>query len=606
MKEIRRFFALDLIILYLVTASILFIPLLSGDAHILYLFGLCGIYFILLSGFNLCAAVAGQISFGHGGLYALGAYTCVLLVMKGGWPWIPSALAGIFASLIGGIILALTAYGLKAFYLGMSTTAFGWILYKIIWAWISFTGGEPGLPVKPAAIGGFQLLELELIYIIAGLALFSLVISRNILNSRMGRALRAISANEVVAFAAGVNVTKYKFIIFVISAFFAGLAGVLYAYFTMFVDPSLSSLETSFSFIIILIIGGWASIFGPIAGSILYVIVPSYFLFLKEHWVMIWGVILICILLLSPKGLVGIFSNILSKLKLSIKFSFSRRPKENLQEKEIRLRVWEGPRYLANNEPITLSVKGVSKNFGGLKAVNNVDLTIRHGRIHSLIGPNGSGKTTLVNLITGFYPIDKGEIILDGKRIDNLHRHQIVDLGLSRTFQGANICEGMNVLDNVMIGRHCRMRSGWFSCAFATSFARREERESKDLALSLLKYVGLADKAFQDAENLGDGERRLLEIVRAVATNPRILILDEPVSSLSNEEIMAVMEKLRELSKQGLAIFLIEHHIEAVMAVSEIISVLNFGNKIAEGGPQEIKNNEDVLTAYLGRKGKFN
>ncbi len=592
----RRYFATDLVAFYLLTACLVIVPLLTNDAHLLHLCGLCGIYFILLAGFNLCAGTAGQISFGHGALFALGGYTTALLVMKGGVPWIPSALIAICVALTGGVILAATGYGIKAFYLGLSTTACGWILYKVLWAWISFTGGEPGLPVKVASIWGFELWETRIIYPIAGFALFSLVVCRNIMFSRVGRALKAISANEIIAQAVGVNVDRYKFMIFVLSAFFAGIAGIFYAYFTMFVDPSLSSLDTSFSFVIILVIGGWATVFGPILGAVLFIVLPAYFSFLQEHWALIWSLLLIVILLLSPKGLWGIFSDFLNR------FSSLRRPAEKKSSPPEIQNIPNDLSFLRKSEPCLLSLRNVSKSFGGLKAIENVSIDIEKGRIHALIGPNGSGKTTLVNLMTGFYKCDSGEINFNGTRIDTLSPHQIVNLGISRTFQGALVCEGMNLIDNISIGQFPRTKAGVFSCAFAPPTACREERGITERSRRLISLVDLARFVNTDAESLGDAQRRWLEILRALANNPKILILDEPVSGLIYEEVKGVMENLQRLRDEGIAILLIEHHMEAVMAISDVITVLNFGNKIAEGTPEEIRNNEAVLTAYLGKK----
>jgi ABC-type branched-subunit amino acid transport system ATPase component/ABC-type branched-subunit amino acid transport system permease subunit len=595
--RVRRFLAPDLIGIYLLSIGIVLIPLLTGNLHVQHLCVISGIYIILLSGFNLCAGVTGLVSFGHGALYALGAYSTVLFVTKAGWPWIPSMAAGIITALVGGAIFAATGYRAKAFYLGLSTLACGWIVFKVLWNWIDLTGGQPGIPVPVASIWRFELWESELSYVIAGSVLFSLVVTRNIMHSRTGRALKSISANEVVASAVGVNVPKYKFMIFLVSAFFAGLAGIFYAYFSFFIDPEMSSVHTSFSFVVILVIGGWATIFGPILGTIIYVFFPAYLGFLKEYWSLLWAVVLISILLLTPQGLWGIIC------KYAAKLPFPRLRTSNLQWREIYEGAWNGAVYQANDDPVTFEVIKLCKNFGGLQALKNVDLTIKGGRIHALIGPNGAGKTTLINIITGFYPPDNGEIILEGKRIDTLPPHRITDLGIARTFQGAKICEGMTVLDNVRLGQHTRTRAGIFSSAFGTSFVRQEERQFNRKAYESLKYVDLIDVALEPAENMGDGQRRALEIARALASNPKILILDEPMAGLTHEEVMAIMRKLRELRDQGLAIFLIEHHMEAVMAVSDIITVLDFGMKIAEGRPQEIRNNEDVIRAYLGKQG---
>jgi branched-chain amino acid transport system permease protein len=593
--RIKRLLAGDLIGIYLVCAAIVFIPLFTGSSYLLHLCALSGIYFILISGFNLCAGVTGLFSFAHGGLYAISAYTSVLLFTLAEWPWILSAIAGMIAAMMGGAVLAASGYFVKAFYLALSTLACGTIVFKVLWNWVDLTGGQPGIPVSATTLFGYKLGGGDWIYIIASLALFSLVVCRNIMLSRTGRALKIIAENEVIAYSDGINVPQYKFMVFIVSAFFAGLAGILYAYFGLFIDPSLASLEVSFSLVIILLVGGFATLFGPVIGVIIYIFLPAYLGFFEIYWALIWGVFLIVILLRSPHGVWGMMCDISARLPL---------PRLRLADSDGEKSYdgnWSGPINLAKKNSKLLEVRNVVKNFGGLQAVSNVNLTIESGCIHGLIGPNGSGKTTLVNLITGFNTPDSGEIMFDGKRIDGLSPHQIVDLGIARTFQGITICEGITTLDNLLGGRHCKTRASIFSSAFATAFARREEEQSEQFTKGLAGYFDIADVAFERAENLGDGQRRRLDIARALASGPKILILDEPVCALSEEEIASMMQKLRKLRDDGLAIFLIEHHIKAIMDVSDIITVLNFGVKIAEGSPAEIRNNEDVITAYLGR-----
>jgi branched-chain amino acid transport system permease protein len=540
------------------------------------------------------------MSFGHGALYALAAYTSVLLVAKAGWPWLTTIPAGILASLLGGTIIAISGFRVRAFYFALSTLAAGWIFFKILWNWVSLTGGQPGIPVPTATVAAYKLWENDFSWIIGALVLSSLIINRNIMISRTGRALKSLGSSETIAQAAGVSIGKYRILVFLISAFFAGLAGILYAYFFMFIDPTLSSLETSFSFMVILVIGGFASLFGPIIGAIVYVFLPAYLGFLQDYWPALWGLLLIGILLTTPKGLWGIVLDILSRKPLDKLFVANSLQVNNSPE------TWRGPTLIHSDDSFKLQINKVSKYFGGLTAVKDVDLVVEQGQIHSLIGPNGSGKTTLINMITGFYPVDSGEIIFENQRIDKLPPNKIVAAGIARTFQGAIVCEGMTTLDNVRIGSHSVTSSGVFRSAFSTKFARSESHLSRETAISLLKYVGILGVAYEFAENLGDGQRRSLEIARALASEPKILILDEPVAGLTKNEVIEVMQKLIELKNRGMAIILIEHHIEAVMSVSDKITVLNFGMKIAEGSPSEIRENEDVISAYLGTQEKQN
>ena len=546
------------------------------------------IYWILVAGLNLIVGFAGQLAIGYVALLTLGAYTTSVLVAGNVMPALPLPLAYAAATVLGavfGLVVGLPALRLRTFYFAMSTLGFATIVTQIALAWKSVTGGGIGIvgPEFPAPFNtpwgfyGFCLIA----------AAVATWMSANIAHSRYGRALVAIRDAEVAAEANGISKVQFLVPVFLLGGAMAGIAGGLFATLQTYVTPDAFTFDLSVLFFIAILIGGRGSILGPLLGTILLTILPEFAAPLAAWSTFLYAVLLLVIVLAVPGGIADL-----------IDFK-NRRPLTDAREIQPQPALLS--RVIARqpgSQP--LSLKNVVLAFGGVRALDGLDLDVQPGRVHGLIGPNGSGKTTALNVISGYYAPQHGTVSLGGAALELGHPESRARHGIARTFQTPRIVGEASVLENVMIGATVTGHATFLETLFALPRRTTDERVLKAKATAALTAVGLETLADIRANRLQHSELRFVEIARALMLSPAFLLLDEPAAGLSADEIDRLGSLITEISRQGTGVLLVEHHADLIFAICERVTVLNLGRVLAEGTAAEIRVHKEVVSAYLG------
>jgi branched-chain amino acid transport system permease protein len=556
-----------------------------------------GIFFILVMGLDLLYGASGQLSLGHQGFFAIGAYTAAILAKQfDASPWI-GALAALCVNLLLALTLGRILLRLTGLYFMLGTLAFGIMVHAVITVWHPVTGGDAGLGGVPRPrLGGIPLTsELAygaLVWVIA-FALFWAAL--NLARSRVGRALRAIRGDEVSAAASGIHVMRLKANVLGLSAAYASVAGSLFAAYFGAVHPESFSLSALLELLLMLFLGGEGTIWGGLLGAGLLRLLPDVSGPLHAYKILFSGVVFTLILFLFPKGLAGGIEGLISRVQ-----AFRRgRP---LPGKGVPALPSLTPAS-SNSNGLLLTVSDVVRTFGGVFAVDGVSFGVAPGQIKSLIGPNGAGKTTLLNLISGVYPSDRGRIEFLSQNLGVLRSDQIARLGVRRTFQNVRLFEELSVLENVMVGCARGQQGGILEMAGAglpLPAAIHEELDLRREAGHWLERVGLEHRAEARPTALPYGHRKLVELARAAAARPAFLLLDEAAAGLNDAEKQAFKALIRQLRGSGATILLVEHDMDFVMELSDEVLVVNFGRKIAEGSPSAVRKDPEVLAAYLG------
>lgn len=582
---------LGIAILLVIILFLLTVPFFLGIYYI-RLLQLIAIYVLLATGLNLVAGYAGQVSLGHGALYAVGAYSSALLSTRLGLPfWISLPLAVLITGSFG-IMLGIPALRVKGPYLAMVTIGFGLIIERVLVEWTSFTGGPIGINDIPAPHLGVLVFSGKTMYYLVMLCMgLGLLIAYNIVDGRWGRAFKSLRENEIAAEAMGVNTRKFKLLAFTLSAMFAGAAGSLYAHLSGYISPDTFTFNFSVFALLIVIIGGMGTLVGPVIGAVVLTLLPELLNGFDRYKLLIYGLLLIISVLVMRDGIAGLAKRL---LMLTIN------PPKGMTDAQGVDRMSSLPLSLQHNTGIILELRNVNKLFGGLTAVHDLNLKVTAGTIHALIGPNGAGKTTVINLISGIYRPTSGNLFFGNGEITASRPYVRVEQGISRTFQNVQLFPKMTALENILVGNHTRMTGALWVAALRMPWIRSQERTARHKAMALLDFVGLSLQHNELAGKLPYGHQRLLEIARALASDPQLLLLDEPAAGLNEKEIEELELIILKIRDHGITVLLIEHHMNLVMGISNIITVLDYGKKIAEGSPEAVQDDQLVIAAYLG------
>ena len=551
-----------------------------------------GLYALVSLGLVLLTGVAGLTSFGQAAFVGVGAYTAAFLAIKVGVsPWL-TLLVGVALSILVALVLGAITLRMSGHYLPLATIAWGLTIYYTI-SNMEFLGKYDGLlGVPPITLFGTSLGSGRGIYGLIWLfALAGALAVTHLLDSRPGRAIRSLKNGTTMAEAMGISTFRYKVIAFVVAAVLAAVSGWLFAHFQRTVNPSPFGLNKGIEYLFMAVLGGVGHVWGAFLGAgvlklvedQLQTLLPKLIGTSGNFEVIVFGLVLIAVLKYAPDGL----------------WTFVGRWLPAPQ----RQRDWAGAAKLpARDKPATgellLEVDAVRKAFGGLVAVNDVSFNIRAGDIVGLIGPNGAGKSTTFNLITGVLSLTRGAVRFRGQSIAGLPSRLIARRGISRTFQHVKMIPEMTVLENVALGGYLRTQSGTLKAILRLD--RAEERSLFAEAEAQLQRIGMAGQMHALAGNLALGPQRLMEIARALCTDPSLLLLDEPAAGLRHKEKQALADVLRQLKREGLSILLVEHDMDFVMGLTDRIVVMEFGTRLIEGTPQEVQDSPVVRAAYLG------
>jgi branched-chain amino acid transport system permease protein len=551
-----------------------------------------GLYALVALGLVLLTGVAGLTSFGQAAFVGVGAYTAAFLAVKlSASPWL-ALLLGVGLAMAAALVLGAITLRMSGHYLPLATIAWGLALYYTMGN-MEFLGKYDGiLNIPTLKVFGYDLGTGRGLHVMIWVfALLAALAATHLLDSRPGRAIRSLKSGATMAEAMGISTFKAKLTVFVIAAVLAALSGWLFAFFQRTVSPSPFGINKGIEYLFMAVLGGVGHVWGAFLGAgvvkviedQLQVLLPQLIGTSGNFETIVFGVILVITLKYAPEGLWSFVSRWLPRAD--------------------RVRDWDGaPPLPARDKPAAgeplLQVQAVRKEFGGLVAVNDISFDIRAGDIVGLIGPNGAGKSTTFNLITGVLSLTSGQVRYRGEDIGGLPSREIARRGISRTFQHVKMIPEMTVLENVALGGYLRGKAGTLRAMLRLD--RAEERGLFAEAERQLARIGMADRMHELAGNLALGPQRLMEIARALCSDPALLLLDEPAAGLRHKEKQALADVLRQLKAEGMSLLLVEHDMEFVMGLTDRIVVMEFGTHLMEGTPAEVQASPKVRAAYLG------
>ena len=549
-------------------------------------------YSLVILGLVLLTGIGGLTSFGQAAFVGIGAYTSAYLSVNMGWsPWL-TVFAGLFITAVSALVVGWITLRMSGHYLPLATIAWGLSLYYLMGNLDGLGKYDGILGVPSIMLFGWDISQGRSFFVLAwGMVLFGAFALLNLLDSRTGRAIRAMRASTLMAEAMGVDTLRHKVGIFLIAALFASVSGWLFAHFQHTVNPSPFSLKFGIEYLFMAVLGGAGFVWGAISGAVmtklledeLQVFLPKLLGTSGSYEVIVFGIVLVLVLKYLPDGMWSLVGRFLPKPQ--------------------RVMDWQNAAPLperakpAHGDTV-LEVQKIRKQFGGLTAVNDITFSIQAGQIVGLIGPNGAGKSTTFNLITGVLDLTSGEVRFCGEKVSGLPSREIARRGVSRTFQHVKMIPELTVLENVALGAQLRGHKGALSSMLRLD--RAEEQSLLREAARQLERIGMGHTMHELAGNLAMGPQRLLEIARALCSDPALLLLDEPAAGLRHKEKQALIAVLRQLRSEGMSILLVEHDMDLVMDVTDHIVVMEFGTMLMEGTPQQVQESPKVRAAYLG------
>ena len=559
------------------------VAIFFADGYQVYIIALVGLTAMVGVGLNILLGLTGQISLGHVGFYAIGAYTGAILTTTLEWSfWVALPLAGLTAG-VAGTLLAIPALRVRGPYLAMITIAFAFVVEQGAAEWKEVTGGWNGIMFIPMPrVADYTFIERDVAFMVAALTVLTVFLFARLTASSWGKAMRAVRDSEVAGQSLGLNPVLVRTAAFGLSAVTAGLAGAIFASLSSFISPESFPFLQSIMFLLVAIIGGIGTVLGPVAGALVVVLLPEFLSFLAEYRLLFVGVFLLLVLLVAPRGIVG---------------EIERRIRR-IDPRPARAGGVDITAFLSDGRTgQALHIENLGLSFGGVVAIDGVGLAAQPGQITSIIGPNGAGKTTVLNVVGGFYKPDSGAVRLGDRDVTGLPSHAVARAGIARTYQTTQLFANIPVVENLEIALS-RGRLG----SIGKALIGREggDGEARDIAEALLAFVGYGGPVEQIAGALPHVDRRLVEIARALAIRPRVLLLDEPAAGLGHKDTEELGRLIRRIADTGVSVILVEHDMSLVMGISDHIHVLDAGRCIADGPPAEIRANADVRRAYLG------
>lgn len=599
----------------LLTALLVAFPLVAPE-NLVNSAVYAAIYGLAAIGLSLLMGLAGQVSLGHAAFFAVGAYAQALLVTKAGMPIAVAALVSVAAAMLVALLVGLPLLRLRGHFLALATLGLG-IIVSVVVRELEVTGGTSGIfgVPKPEFNGRVYDTPQEYLWLLTPFLVLGLYLARNLVRSRTGRALGAVNDSEVAAECLGVDTFALRLRVFVLSAGYAGLAGVFYAHWISVVSPDASGFELSVQMLLMVVLGGLGTVWGAVTGAVavealdegMRAAIPRLVPGASGEVQLIgFGVVLVLLIVLLPGGLAAVWHRLTRRVGRPGSRDRDEggsgqeagAPREPSRSDEAALTALLGHHRLPERGSVVLAVQGLTKRYGGVTALAGLDLEVRAGEIVAVIGPNGAGKTTAFNIITGVMDPSAGTVTLMGTPVQGRPPHVVAALGATRTFQNLQVFGSTTVLGNVKVARHLRSRSGVLRGLLG--LAGREQQDVAASARTALAAMGLAEHAARPVTDLSFGQQRQVEVARALALEPILLLLDEPMAGLSGSERASLSVLLGRARAAGVSVLVVEHDVDAVMALADRVAVLDDGRLIALGAPAAVRDDPAVVAAYLG------